>query len=109
MSAAQVTDGSRPGMTGAIAVIYVLYGTGLLLAIAMGGSVQGIELMWSDAWFPALILVAAFGILRRTRWGRWLGYLVSLPLLVGVPIGTMLGGNMIWHLTKFRALFSRLY
>ena len=64
-------------MISAIAVIYLLYGTALLVAIAIGGSVQGIELGWIDAWLPLLIVVAAIGILRRARWGRLLGYLVS--------------------------------
>jgi len=109
MTEAQASDDSRPGMAGAVAVIYALYGTALLVAIAMGGSIQGIELGWPDAWFPALILIASAGVLRRSRWGRWLGYLVSLPLLIGVPIGTMLGAYMIWHLTKYRALFSKSY
>jgi hypothetical protein len=105
----QATDESKPGMTGAIAVCYFFLGAAVLLAIAMGGSIQGIDLLWSDAWLPALIVISALGILRRTHWGRWLGYLVSLPLLVGVPLGTILGGYMIWHLTKFRASFSRAY
>jgi hypothetical protein len=109
MTVAQASDASRPGMAGAVAVIYALYGTGFLVAIVMGGTIQGISLGWPDAWLPALILAASVGVLRRARWGRWLAYVVSLPLLFGVPIGTILGGYMIWHLTKYRALFSKPY
>ena len=110
MATTQVTTtGPRSGMTGAIAVMYGLYGVGLLIVIGMGGSIRGIQLGWHDAWFPILILVTALGVLRRTAWGRWLGYVVSLPLLLGVPIGTILGGYMIWHLTKYRASFSKAF
>jgi hypothetical protein len=87
----------------------MLFGSGLLIAIAMHGSIQGIELGWFDAWLPVLIVIAGIGILRRTHWGRWLGYIVSLPLLIGVPIGTIIGGYMIWQLTKYRAAFSKGY
>ncbi|HEU4590922.1 MAG TPA: hypothetical protein VFS13_08445 [Steroidobacteraceae bacterium] len=103
----QTTDTAKAGMTAVIAVIYLFYGTALLVAIALGGSIQGIALEWIDARLPLLILFAAVGILRRASWGRLLGYLVSLPLLGGVPIGTMLCGFMIWQLTKYRAAFVK--
>jgi hypothetical protein len=97
------------GITGFLAIAYMIFGLGFLIAIATHGSVQGMRLEWGDAWLPALILIAGIGILRRTHWGRWLGYIVSLPLLLGVPIGTILGGYMIWQLSKYRAAFSRAY
>jgi hypothetical protein len=109
MTAAPASDTRERGTTGFLALIYMVFGSGFLIAIAMHGSVQGIELAWSDAWVPALIVVAGIGILRCTHWGRWLGYVVSLPLLIGVPIGTILGGYMIWQLSKHRAAFSRAY
>ena len=109
MTATSASDVQEPGMTGLLAIIYMLYGSALLIAVAMHGSIQGIKLGWPDAWLPALIVVAGIGILRRTYWGRWIGYLVSLPLLIGVPIGTILGGYMIWHLSRHRAAFSRAY
>jgi hypothetical protein len=103
------SDVRESGMTGVLAVIYLLFGSSLLIAVATHGSIQGIELEWPDAWLPALIVVAGIGILRRTHWGRWLGYIVSVPLLFGVPIGTILGGYMIWQLTRHRAAFTRIY
>ena len=109
MSATQVEAPPKAGMTAALAVIYGLYGAGFLIAIGAGSTIQGMQLEWADAWLPALILAAGVGVWRRTRWGRWLGYLVSLPLLLGVPIGTMLGGFMIWQLTKYRESFSKVY
>jgi hypothetical protein len=109
MTATPAADVRESGITGFLATIYILYGSGFLIAIAMHGSVQGIELGWPNAWLPVLIVVAGIGILRRTHWGRWLGYVVSLPLLIGVPIGTILGGYMIWQLTRHRVGFSRTY
>jgi len=109
MTVTPASDVREPGITGFIAIIYMLFGLGFLIAIGMHGSIQGIELGWPDAWLPVLIVVAGVGILRRTHWGRWLGYIVSLPLLIGVPIGTILGGYMIWQLTTYRAAFSRAY
>jgi hypothetical protein len=96
----------RPGVTGAIAIIYCLYGVSLLVVIGLGDSALGMPPSWADAVIPVLLIVTGVGVLRRTRWGRWLGYFVSLPLLLGVPIGTLLGGYMIWHLTQYRRHFA---
>jgi hypothetical protein len=98
-----------PGVTGAVAVIYCLVGLGFLIAIAIGTDVSGQRLRWSDAWLAVLIFGAGIGVLRRTVWGRWLGYLFSLPLILGVPVGTLLGGFMILHLTRYRAVFTKWY
>ena len=94
------------GMTGAIAVIYCAYGVSFLVAIGLGANIGGIDLVWADAFLPVFTIVVGLGVLYRTRWGRWLGYVVSIPLLLGVPIGTILGGYMIWHLTQYRRLFT---
>jgi hypothetical protein len=109
MTATPASTAQELGTTRFLAVLYMLFGSGFLIAIAMHGSVQGIELGWPDAFLPVLIVFAGIGVIRRTHWGRWLGYLVSLPLLVGVPIGTILGGYMIWQLSRYRAAFSRAY
>ena len=55
----------------------------------------------------ALLGTAGAGIAPRTACGRWLGYLASALPFVGIPIGTLLGGLMIWHLTEYRAAFVR--
>ena len=98
------------GLTKAISVIYLLLGAALVIAVLSGAEMSGIKLKWrSDIWLPSLIILAAVGTLRRTKWGRWVSYLISCVLLLGVPIGTFLGGYMLWHLTKYRAAFNRWY
>jgi len=85
-------------------------GCGLMVAILKGISMQGIVLNWkTDIWIPLIIVIGSIGTIRLTKWGRWISYLVSFFFLFSVPIGTFLGGFMIWHLTKYRAKFCRWY
>ena len=63
----------------------------------------------TDIWLPVFWLLVSVGTLRRTKWGRWLSYPISSVLLLGVPFGTLLGGFMLWHLTKYRAAFNKWY
>lgn len=96
------------GLTKPIAIIYLLLFGAFLAAALLNLNVAGFQLDRNyDAWFPAALIVVAIGILRRTIWGRWLCYIVSLPLIAGVPIGTLLGGFMVWHLTKYRGAFNK--
>jgi hypothetical protein len=74
----------------------------------MGARIAGTTLTWEyDAWAPLFVIIGAIGVLMRTRWGRWMTYPLSVFLLLAVPIGTLLGGFMIWHLTKYRDAFNR--
>jgi len=100
---------SSTGVTGAVAIIYCLLGLAFLGIIVSGGTLAGFRLGWADAAFPLLLVVGGVGTLRGTRWGRWLSYLVSAPFLLGVPVGTLVGGFMIWHLTLYRRSFTRWY
>ena len=98
------------GLTKAIAIIYLLFGFAWAVAVIRRVEFAGLQLDWRrDIWLPAIIVVAAIGTLRRTKWERWASYFVSSALLLGVPIGTMHGGFMIWHLTKFRNAFRNWY
>jgi len=98
------------GLTKAVAIIYLLLGTAFVVAVLSGAEFAGLKLKWhTDIWVPVIIMLAAVGTLRRTKWGRWLSYLVSSFMLVGVPVGTFLGGYMLWHLTKYRAAFNQWY
>ncbi len=97
----------RPGLVFPIAAIYIAYGA-VLAAAAFGGvEIKGVRLTPWDALWPAFMVVAGAGAMLRRAWGRWLGYLVSLPFLIAVPTGTLLGGYMIYHLTIYRAQFRR--
>jgi hypothetical protein len=98
------------GLTRAISIIYLFYGLGFLVAAIGGAEVAGIKLEWStDVWVPLIFVLAAIGTLRRTKWGRWMSYPMSILFLPGVPIGTLLGGFMLWHLTRYRIEFNRWY
>ena len=98
------------GLTKAISVIYFLLGVAFTVAVLRGTEVAGTKLEWrSDIWVAVFIILGAFGTLRRTKWGRWMTYIISSVFLFGVPIGTFLGGFMLWHLTKYRAAFNQWY
>jgi hypothetical protein len=106
---AQVQEADA-GLTKSISVIYLMIGCLMVVMIVMGVDVQGVRADWHNTiWLPALIALMAFGTIRRTRWGRWLSYVFSFVIVFGMPTGTLLGGYMLWHLTKFRAAFNRWY
>lgn len=107
-----MTNNQSPqvGLTKAISVIYVVLGLAWAVAVLRGAEIAGITLEWrTDIWVPLFWVAISLGTLRRTKWGRWLSYPISAVFLLGVPIGTVLGGFMLWHLTKYRVAFSRWY
>ena len=104
-------DGSKNiGLTKAISIIYLIFSIGMVIAIASGTKLGPITLnIKEDIWFPIFVAVVAIGTIRLTIWGRWFSYLLSFFVMLGVPIGTFLGGFMVWHLTKYRAAFNKWY
>ena len=98
------------GLTKAVSIIYFFLGIAFAVMVIKEIELQGIVLSWKqDIWIPLLFIVSAIGTIRLTKWGRWLSYVTSILCLLGVPIGTIIGGFMIWHLTKYRASFSQWY
>ncbi len=96
------------GLTRTISLFYIALFGSILIAALLNAEFMGTPLDRSrDAWVPFLLVVVSCGVYRRTRWGRWLAYPVSLFLCLGVPLGTVLGGFMVWHLTKYRSAFNR--
>lgn len=90
-----------------IAWFYLIFGASLLVMSLVGARVAGMQLGPEDCVLPAIIVLGALGTLRRKNWGRWISYVFSAMMLLGVPIGTLMGGFMIYHLTKHRSLFAR--
>jgi hypothetical protein len=43
-------------------------------------------------------LLCGWGLLRRSPWARWLGILLAALAVVQVPIGTIVGGYILWVL-----------
>ena len=99
---------SKVGQTKNVSIIYGVISVALIAAVLTGQNINGQQLsMKSDIWLPVFLLLTAIGVYRKTRWGRWLGYLVSIPFFINVPVGTFLGGYMLWHLTKYRGSFKQ--
>lgn len=96
-----------PGLVTPIAVTYIVLGLLAALAAMCRVRVGGIQMSPIDAILPLLLSLAGVGAYMRMTWGRWTCYFFSAILLLGVPIGTILGGLMIYHLTIYRAQFVR--
>ena len=93
------------GQVTPIAWMYVVYGLGLCLACLAEAPIAPLPLSPTDAFVPLLIIVAGVGAILRKPWGRWLCYVFSAFLLLGVPLGTIIGGRMIHQLTVHRDQF----
>jgi len=100
-----------PGQVTPIAWMYVALGLALVVACLAGAQFEvqfgQIQLSAVDALFPLLVIVGGLGAILRKPWGRWLCYAFSVLILPGVPLGTIIGGLMIYHLTVHRDQFRR--
>jgi hypothetical protein len=85
--------------------MYIIYGVGVAAACCANVNVGQFRLSVFDLWSPVLLIVAAIGAILRKPWGRWSCYIVSVLMLPGVPLGTMIGGIMIYNLTVHRDQF----
>ena len=86
--------------------IAAVAGTLIVIGISLAEEeLQLLPLIISIGYAVAL-LVTAIGILRFASWARILGYVLSIPLLLFVPFGTLLGIYGMVILGKAKALFS---
>jgi len=95
-----------PGLITPIAWIYVALGLAVVVACFVEAQLGPFQLSPADAVGPGLLVVAGVGALLRKPWGRWLCYAVSALLMLGAPIGTIIGVLMIYHLTVHRSQFG---
>ena len=95
-----------PGLITPIAWIYVALGLTVVIACLVGAQIGPVQLSPVDAVGPGLLIVAGVGAILRKPWGRWLCYAVSALLMLGAPIGTIIGVLMIYHLTVHRNQFG---
>lgn len=53
-------------------------------------------------------LVCGWGLVRHRPWSRWLGILLAAVAVVQVPVGTIVGGYVLWVLlsARFEAWFE---
>ena len=96
-----------PGQINLVAWTYVILGSGLGIASLAGAEFGPFRLSAVDAIVPVLLIFGAIGAILRRPWGRWLCYVLSALLLPAVPLGTILGGFMIYYLTVYRDQFRR--
>jgi len=102
-----MTITKTPGLITPIGWIYVSLGMAFLAVALFRVQVGPVPLGPKDSVVPLLIILAGVGAILRKPWGRWFAYIVSALFLLGVPIGTLLGGFMIYHLTIYRDQFHR--
>jgi hypothetical protein len=106
MASDQTRRRQVPGQITTIAWIYVVFGLGLVAACFANVEIGGkLRLSVFDLWIPGFLIVAAVGAILRKPWGRWSCYVLSVSILFGVPLGTILGGLMIYNLTVHRDQF----
>jgi hypothetical protein len=89
----------------AICFTYIALSVIFLVASLSGARIADQQLEPLGAVVPAVWLIGSIGTLMKKNWGRVISYGFSGLLLFGVPIGTLLGDFMIFHLTKHRELF----
>jgi hypothetical protein len=107
MASSSTERNHLPGQVTPIAWMYAVFGLALCLACLAGAQIGPVQLSAVDAFFPLLLIVAAVGAILRKAWGRWLCYVFSVLMLPAAPLGTIIGGLMIYHLTVHRDQFRR--
>lgn len=46
------------------------------------------------------LVLSGWGLLKMKQWGRWLAFVLAIFGLFAFPIGTVIGGLIIWYLLK---------
>jgi len=107
VDAQQVSDNSgRSGLVTPIGWTYVVLGVALSVGALLRVTIGPVHMGPLDLVSTILLVLAGVGAILRVPWGRWLAYAMSAILLVGIPIGTILGALMIYQLTIHRDQFS---
>ncbi len=102
-----MAQSSARGQITLIAWTYAIYGLLLAAACFARAQIGPAQLSPADAFLPGLLIAAAMGAILRRPWGRYLCYIFSVLILPGAPLGTIMGGLMIYHLTAHRRQFRR--
>jgi hypothetical protein len=83
----------------------------VLLVVMSDNEDDGMVTLTIAAIFTALGLfkvLAGVGVIKRTRWGLTLGYVMAALQSLGVPIGTAIGVLMVVALGKIRSEFPSI-
>jgi hypothetical protein len=65
-------------------------------------ALTGRGLAIAGAVFTLPCLLCSWGLSRRRSWSRWLGIFLAALLVTQVPIGTAIGGYVLWVLLSRR-------
>lgn len=85
--------------------MYIVFGLCYCAASLASARIGSFQLSPLDAWIGGSLIVAAVGGILRKPWGRWGCYFFSVLLLPGIPLGTIMGGFMIYYLKVYRDQF----
>jgi predicted MFS family arabinose efflux permease len=96
---------NRFGIIKAISWFYLAFGLVFVWLSLAGAQMAGQRLEPLTAVLPGIMALGALGTLRKKNWGRRISYFTSAVILIGVPIGTFIGGFMIYHLNRNKDLF----
>jgi len=99
-------DSARTGLITPIGWSYVVLGVAFSVGALLHVKIGPLQMGPLDMVSTGLLVLAGVGAILRARWGRWLAYAMSAILLLGIPIGTILGALMIYHLTIHRDQFK---
>jgi len=99
-------DSARAGLITPIGWSYVVLGVAFSVGALLHVKIGPLQMGPLDMVSTGLLVLAGVGAILRARWGRWLAYAMSAILLLGIPIGTILGALMIYHLTIHRDQFN---
>jgi hypothetical protein len=91
----------------AIAMLMMLGAGFVLLVVGMMLAGEG---GIYEAWlFEGIVLVqglVAFGLLKRPNWGRVVGFIAAVFMLLGFPVGTVIGVLFLISLVRGKRLFG---
>jgi len=66
-------------------------------------TLTGRGLAIAGAVFALPCLVCSWGLIRRRPWSRWIGIFLAALMVTQVPIGTAIGGYVLWVLLSRRS------
>jgi hypothetical protein len=87
-----------------LGLLFILLAVGLMFARS-GGALGVFELLFI-LFFAALNSVVLVGLIRRENWGRILGFVSGTLMLIGIPIGTLIGVLFMVSLARGKRLFG---
>jgi hypothetical protein len=101
-----------PGLIGACAILVFAFPGALQGAQGMDvvGAIFGLTIAFLFVGAGSIAaVIAGWGLLQLKEWARWLTIALAILTLFAFPIGTIIGGLIIWYLLQdeVRKAFQR--